>query len=177
MSRLLLAGAMVLATVLATSVVPAGNARAETPPMPKMPGWSSRQAPTGTVFFSCQKPECGGGTALVSMSPKLATPDMTLDKFQAIQGALNARIMQQVPGVRVSTPSPAMMAEIQGVRVFTAQRDHATTSGENRAYLSALLVGPTASISVVSDAPDRDKANANFRQFLPVLVKLAQALR
>jgi hypothetical protein len=173
MSRFAIVGRGILAAIiLAATVAPA--ARAESPPAPAMPGWSSRQAPTGTIYFSCQLASCGGNSVL-SIARKAPMSGMTLETFQGAQVAFNAQILQRVPGIQSSKLSPAMLAEIQGVRVFTSPREQVGTSGESRAYLSALLVSAQSSVSVLSEAANLDTAAANFRQFLPVLVKLAWA--
>ncbi len=172
MSRLILAGLLALA-----SGVTATAARAENPFGLEVAGWSSRQAPTGTVYFSCQQAACGGEQGLISISRRAPMPDMTLERFKATQIAINSQILARVPGIRASTLGSAMMAPAKSVLIFTMPRDQVVASGEERFFLVALLVGPSGTLSVLSDGPSRKIADGNFRLFLPRLIQLAESLR
>lgn len=169
------AGLLLLSCVLPL----AGAAHAQSPSQQvpiRIEGWTIQSAPTGTVYFTCQRPACGGNAAVLSVNRRARMADMTLERFQAIQVSLNASILARVPDTRSSTLGPAMVAEAKTVKIFTVPRDHVTTSGRERFYLNALLVGPSDSLSVVSEGPSRQNANENFRVFLPRLIKLAETL-
>jgi len=172
MSRLILAGAFALAAAIV-----APQARAENPFGLEVPGWSSRQAQTGTVYFSCERESCGGSEAVISISRRNRAQDLTLEKFQETQALINANILKY--GARSSTLGPAMVADAtqKPVKIFTMPRDVVDKEGQARFYHNALLVGPAASLSVVSEGGTRKVATDNFRLLLPRLIDLALALR
>lgn len=174
MSRRIFACAFALA-----SVVVAPQARAENPFGLEVPGWSSRQAQTGTVYLTCERESCGGSKAVLSISRRGPVPGLTLEKYQQTQAVINASILKYAPGARSSTLGPAMVADAKQkpVKIFTISRDFVDKDGQERFFQNALLVGPDASLTVVSEGGTRKVATDNFRLLLPRLIDLVLAMR
>ncbi|MFS8035915.1 hypothetical protein ACI7BZ_02935 [Xanthobacter sp. AM11] len=166
-------GLAVLVPLLAAALPQA--ARAENPFGLEVAGWTSRMAQTGTTYFQCAGKACGGSAALLSLRQPGHMARMTLAQFADVQERVNARIREQVADTHASTIGPAQEVESRGVRVFTSTRDYETTAGVRHHFVNALLVGPQASLSVVSDAPTTAQARANFDAFLPRLLDLVLA--
>lgn len=61
---------------------------------------------------------------------------------------------------------------VEAVRILSIRRDVAWSDGTRAASIDALLIGPSASRSVVADAADPCTVAAVFDHFLPRLIDL-----
>lgn len=140
-------------------------------------GWQRTAYSNGIVAYECVSRGCPAN-ARVSYRRQPHRPVLEMAQFEAHHQRLSREAPASSQG-RVSEAKASGFAEraVEGVRVLTLRRDVTWTDGVQTAAIDALLIGPDASFSVVSNADDLADAQADFAQFLPRLIDLVLQTR
>lgn len=140
-------------------------------------GWDRRETPGGVVAFRCASPRCPPG-AEVSYKRQPHRPTVGMAQFEAHHTRLARNAPANSSGRIIEARITGFSERtVEGVRVLSGRREVAWSDGSGNAAIDALLIGPAASFSVVSEAGDLKTAEAVFSHFLPRLVDLVLVSR
>lgn len=168
MDRLIVLALLAAAGVMGTG----GGARAQTVVVLEMEGWRRSVAPNGVVAYACASRLCPAGSQ-VSYKAQPHRPTVGRAQFEGH----HTRIARDAPGAsggRITAAAVEGFAErtVEGVRVLSIRRSVSWSDGARTVAVDALLIGPKASFSVVSDAAEPAAAEAGFDHFLPRLIDI-----
>ncbi|MEP9354164.1 hypothetical protein ABLE93_11270 [Xanthobacter sp. KR7-65] len=172
---LFLAPAVLFAAIAA--LLPGAPARAQEAVALAFEGWDRSESADGVVTFRCNDPRCPPRSK-VSYKRQPHRPTVSLAQFEAHHSRLSREAPANSSGhITAARITGFSERTVEGVRVLSGNREVAWTSGGATAAVDALLIGPTASFSVVSDAADPKTAAAVFAHFLPRLIDLVLVTR
>jgi hypothetical protein len=134
-------------------------------------GWEHSER--GGVFsFRCASAVCAKGS-VVSYKQQTHRPSLTLADFERHHRGLaesNKKNAARIRDVRLHDIQERM---VEGVRLFSVRREVDWADGSTTFTIDALLTGPGASYTLISDSPRLAWTTNNFEGFLPRLVDIA----
>jgi hypothetical protein len=134
-------------------------------------GWNASER-NGVTYFRCASSICANGSVL-SYKEQPHRPALTLGEFERHQLGLaesNRNSGGRIKDVRVYGPKEST---IQGVKIFSIQREVHWANGSVTHTVDARMTGPRRDFSLVSDSPRMEWTVNTYQGFLPRVVDLA----